>query len=280
MENIVRTIYGSTLQTAQLMGLPYVVKPYSTLNEKLAINATELITSTDVPTMRYAAIGNGGHQMVAGANGISRPMIVQHRTTDAALYNQLPFVLRELTNDLDPTTRANYALRRIETHNGISYAAYYLRRLDMTNTTADMEYRTVSKGVTVSTEFVPNNSNLNPTPPALSNTGTNVVTGDYVTATAKVNFSMSAAEVAEFMNVCNIIYGDPSYAIISEIALCSGVDKMLNGDFNGVTISYNEAIAVQINSLISAFFAMEFSNSGINYLFDMGATEPLYVLTT
>jgi hypothetical protein len=249
----------------------------TTLNELFSINATATLAGGEMPSLGYIAIGNGGHKLLMGSNNIPKTDVVQHRPTDAALYNHMPFVLRDVTNDLQPADRAMYGLRRIETYNGKPYVAYYLKRIDFTNTIPQLDYCVVDNGVTNSTAFAPNAGNLHPTPPAVSNTGVNITTGDYVSATAKLPFSMSADDVAEYLNVANIMYGDPGMAIISEIALCSGVDRVLPGDFNGVTINYNEVVCAQVMSFVSSFFAMNFSNSGINYLFDVGATEPLYV---
>lgn len=280
MENTVRTIFSAYLQTCMLLGRPVTILPGSTLNEKLGIQSDVMIAADQVPKMRYAAIGNGGHKMVMGANGISRPEPIQHRSTDAALYNQLPFILRTANNDLSPVEREKYGLRRLEEHGGISYIAYYLKRLDYLNVNAQMEYKTVNEGVTTTTPFVPNNSNINPVPPDLANTGVNVTTGDYVSATAKVPFTLDVDEVDEIINVSNIIYNDSGYAIISEIALCSGVDKIVTtSQGTGVGFNINEVIGTQVVSFINGFFAMNFSNAGLSVTFDLGATEPNWMLT-
>jgi hypothetical protein len=279
MQTTTRTIYSSYLQTVLLRGKPFQMAANSTLNELLQIQSG--VAPTVTPTLKYYAIGNGGHSMVIGANGIPLTNPVQHDATDAGLYHQLPFILRELGNDIDVVMQANYALRRIETHNGLQYIAYYLRRLPDTDT-PDMEYLTVSNGVTTTTAFTPNSTNLNPTPPALNNSGVNTLAGDYVASSSKVAINLSAAEVTELLNVANIIYGDPGYAIISEIALCSGVDKVVqsaNGvGGSGAMINFNEAIAVQCLSFLNTFFSMPMNTSGASILLDVGTSEPCFTL--
>jgi 5-oxopent-3-ene-1,2,5-tricarboxylate decarboxylase/2-hydroxyhepta-2,4-diene-1,7-dioate isomerase len=54
--------------------------------------------------------------------------------------------MRPLTSDLSASERANYALRREETHNGTVYACYYLRRLDLSSVTPTLELRTTVNG--------------------------------------------------------------------------------------------------------------------------------------
>lgn len=281
MEQVTRTVYGAALQTATLLGQPVNIPAGSTLNEKLGIQSNIAVGSDQTPRMRYAAVGNGGHRMVMGSNNISKPEPIQHRSTDAALYNQLPFVLRTQDNDLTATEREKYGLRRIEQHDGVSYIAYYLKRLDYASVVPQMQYNTVLNGVTTTTAFVPNNSNLNPVPPDLSSTGVNVTTGDYVTAVANLPFTLDAGEVAELINVSNVIYGDPGYAIISEVALCSGVDKVVATQaLGGATFNFDEVIGVQVVSFVNGFFAMSFSNSGLNVVLGVGASEPLGLLST
>lgn len=278
MEVIVRTALGAQLQTCQLLKLPLPSEQYRSLNEKLNINKDTHITATDVPSVKYVAIGNGGHKMVVGANGLAKPEPIQHTPQNAALYNQLPFVLRLPANDLTPTERSKYRLRKLETHDGVQYVAYYLRVLDLSMTTTKLELRSVKNGVTVSTPYVYSLDNLNPTPPTITNTGVITTTGDYVACTAKVPFEMTADDITEFLNVCNIIYGDDGYAMISEIAVCSGVDRNdLVGIFNGTSAAYTDAIDVWVINFISTFFAAKFANNSIALDLEIGSSEPLLV---
>lgn len=279
MESIVRTVYSSYAQTCQLLGSPFTVAQNTTLNEKFNIEAGVVPPTTVIPTLKYFAIGNGGHRMTVGANGLTKPEPVQHRAIDAALFNHVPFILREITNDISATERAKYGLRRKEIFNGVTYIAYYLKRLPLSNVVPDMEYITVNDGVQTVNVFSPNSSNLNPTPPDLSNTGVNLVSGDYVAASAKMNIDLSSSDVAELLNVANVMYGDSSYAIISEIALCTGVDKTVQSPgANNSMINFNEAIAVQVASFINTFYALEFTNSGAEIALDIGICEPLLKL--
>lgn len=279
MENIIRTVLGASLQTSQLLGKSISIKPNSTLNQKLTIQENTSFAEEDRVSMKYVAIGNGGHRMVVGTGNITRPEPIQHSPRDCALYNQLPFVLRLPSADLPVTERAKYRLRKLVTHDGQAYVAYYLKVLDLSETLPQLELRTVMDGVTTSTPYAPTLSDLNPTPPAITTGQVLTTTGDYIAATAKVPFVMSAFDIQELLNVCNIIYGDDNYAMISEIALCSGADRAVTGDFNGTSIGYTEAIGVQVMSFINSFFSAKFSNSGVVVNLDVGSVENLLSLT-
>ena len=280
MENIVRTGVGAALQTAQLFGLQHTILPHTTLNEKFNIQASALLSETDRTVCKYLCIGNGGHRTAIGDNNIAKIVPVQHRPSNTALYNHLPFVLRPVAADLTPPERSLYRLRRLEEHDGMVYAAYYLKVLDLTNTKPSIELRSVEDGVTTSQPWIPSIADLNPIPPPINDNGVLVTSGDYLAATAKVPFTMSAEDIEEFLNVANVLYGDPGYAMISEIALCSGTDKVVSGEFNGNIAAYTDAICVQAISYMSTFIPALFNNAGVDITFDVGSVEPLLLLQT
>jgi len=279
MQDIIRTVYGAELQTATLLNIPLNIKPYSTLNEKFSVHDNVTIADTDRPSLKYIAIGNGGHRVSTGANNLAKLEPVSHSPRNAALYNHLPFIMRAVGSDLTAEERINYRLRKQVTYDGITYIAYYLKVLDLAATNPLLELRVIEDGVTSSSEFIPNASDLNPTPPAINSGQVLTTSGDYIAATAKVPFIMTEEDITEFLNVCNIIYGDDSYSMISELAICSGIDKIVPGNFNGTTVNYLDAIGVQVINFINTSFPAKYTNSGINMLFDIGSIEPLLVLS-
>lgn len=280
MEHTTRTVYGSYLQTCLKLNRPFVLQPYTTLNEKLGIQSGVAPAPGVYPSVKYFCIGNKGHANQIGADGIGLTVAAQHRASDAALFNQLPFVLREIANDLTTVERANYALRREETHNGLTYVAYYMRRIDMTGVEPETQYRANVNGSVVVTPFVPTADNLNPTPVEIPPSGVGTVAGDYLIVNAEVNISLSAWEVAELMTAAEIIYGDSSYAIISEIGLCSGVDKAVTVTPSiGVPFNFNEVIAAQISTHIAVMNMVKYSNNGVTRILSMGTNDPLFNIT-
>ncbi len=281
MELNTRTVYSSYLQTCLLSNLPFEVKNFTTLNERLGIQDGVLPIAGQMPKLGYMAIGNGGHRMVVGANGKSKPEPIQHLATDAAPYDLIPFILRLPSEDLTPVERARYALRKEIIHNGVTYIGYWLRRIDFSGVLASMEYRTVhDDGSTVVSAFTPDNSNLFPTPQPLSNDGTNLISGEYVSASAKVTINISPWEAEELLNVARVMYDDEDFAIISEIQLVTGIDKTINVSGPTGSFNFNEVIAAQVASHISAFYPIRFSRNGIEIYLDIGASEPLWKFVT
>ena len=277
MEHVTRTVYGSYLQTCLKLRLPFTIPQYTTLNEKLGIQSEVYPAPGVYPSVKYFCIGNKGHTSQIGADGIGLTVAAQHRATDAALFNQTPFILRSVNNDLTAAERANYALRREEVHGGQTYVAYYLRRIDMAGIEAETQYRTNTNGNIVVTPFVPTADNLNPTPVEIPSSGAGSVSGDYVVVTAEVDVGMSAWEVSELLNVAEIIYGDDSYGIISEIGLCSGLDKAVTVVPSvGAPFNFSEAIGVQITAHIAVMNMVKYSNNGIARILGLGTNDPLF----
>lgn len=274
----VRTAAAGRLQTAQHLDIPCPVMPNSTLNEKLGIAADVLPADTDRSSVNVVVIGYGGHGFSMGNNQRVKWEKYRHQPRHSAMFAQLPFVMRKVTEDLTVTERSRYRLRVIERHNGIDYVCYYGRVLDKTNTVIQTELRQVRDGVTTSTPFEYTLEDMNPIPSVLS-TGEVVETnGDYIATTAKVPFVMSAEDVAEFMNVIEIIDKDSGYAVISEFATVSSIDRVVSMTINGQAQSYTEAIQAQITSFFQTGFIVEHLTSGFTIDLDIGNVEPL--LTT
>lgn len=277
--NVVRTAVASVIQTNQYIGKKLRVLDNSTLNQKLNIHADVGIADSEISSVSCVAIGNGGHNFITGGNGRVKWRAVHHTPRHTALYNQLPFVLRLPTDDLTPTERLRYRLRRFESHGGVQYVAYYLRVLDMSSTEVDLELRHVVDGVTTSTPYSPTLEDLNPVPPVLYTGQAVTTTGDYVASTAKIPFVMSPEDIAEFVNACKIIEGEDGYAVISEMATVAGVDRAVLGNFNGANQSYTDLICAQVTSFISTAWVMEYQTDGITLTVDVGNVEPMLSVT-
>ena len=282
MKILTRTCYGAFVQACQLMDLPFVLVPNTTLNEKFGVQSGAAPAPETLPAMQYYCIGNGGHANQTGADGFPYTTPLQHLSTDAALFKHLPFVMRPVGQDLDPNTMQNYALRTpVTAPDGSQYIAYYLKRLSLGGIEPAMSLNSTANGVTSTQPFVPTSANLNPTPPPVSSQGVVTTNGSYITSSAIVSIPFDANDVAELVNCCQILFGNELYAVISEIGLCTGQDKIVNVAASGLqqALSYNEAIAVQIATHITAYYSVGSSNEGIDIDVQVGATEPLYGAT-
>lgn len=280
MRKITRTIMGSKLQTELLLGLPYTHLPNTTLNEKFDIQAGVEPAAGTMPKVKYFCIGNGGHRNDTGADGFPFSTAIQHDVGDAALYRHLPFLIRTPDNDLDSVTRGNYGLRKEIVVNGTTYVAYYLKRLDFTDAEVELLHNSVTDGTVTSTPYVPTSANLNPVPPAIPNTGVITTDGDYLSSSAILKLAMSADDVAELVNVAQTLYDNENYAVVSEIGLVAGVDKIVTVPAGAGTLNYNEVIEAQIVTHLTAYYAVQYTNDGFDFRLQLGGTESLFGVDT
>jgi hypothetical protein len=277
-EKSTRTVYGLYRQVCANLGIPFTLAPNTTLNELLSVQADRVPDAGVYPTVGYLSLGNGGlaASLLADGNLAMIPKVFQ--ATNAAPYSPIPLVLRAVGNDLTPDQRANYALRRLENRNGTPYIAYYLKRLDKTNLNAGMFLTTVVDGVKSTVPYVPDSSVLHPTPPNVSAAGVVTADGSYVSASAPLNVVLDANDTTELLSVFSIIYQDTNAAVISELALCSGVDLMVSvTDPGQPSFNMKEAIAVQVSDLVNIGAPLQFNADGVQFSLDMGASEPLYI---
>lgn len=272
MENVVRTIYAAHLQTCKMLNKQFTVLPNSTLNQKYGIFQDEFPFQNEYPSLQYIAIGNKGVNYEVTSDNFVLVSPVPHSARHASLYNTIPFVLRNVADDLSPAERIKYRLRVPITINQVNYIAYYLMKLDMTGVIPSVELRNVQNtNVTVS-NFIPDQSDLSPAPINISNVNINSSDGDYLASSAKINFSLTQEDISGIIDACTILYGDPRYAFISEIALVTGVDRSLT--VNG-SLTYTEIVSAQVAAFISQYHSLTQNSTGVSSTFDIGSVEPL-----
>lgn len=270
-----RTAIGIALQAAKLTGRPYDYPKYTTLNEALAINETLHQDLTTLPNLGYLAIGRGAHRHhIEDQSGLDVIDAIPHETTDTGLFMQLPFVMRQLNNDLSPEDRRDYALRRKETHNGEDYWCYYLKRIKFDKVAPEIFHDNTQDGVTTSRPFAYTSNDLNPVPPELPPEGVVVTSADVIRISSKFQLHFDERDTSELYNVMRIKYNSKS-AVISELAICSGTDKEVSIEIAGGNAKMKEAIGVQVIAFISTHYDLSKSNRGFIHEFEFGEGEPL-----
>jgi hypothetical protein len=279
MKSIMRTGYGAAVQISLYTGVPYQILPHTTLNEKLDILANVKPSNTTYPQLRYFCIGNGGHRLeVANDMVIIEPL--QHVATDASLYKMMPLIVREPNNDLPPTKRAQYGLRKELVINNNVYIAYYAKRLDTSKSKVKLELVQTIDGVTTSKPFIPDNSNLNPLPRPISPNGVAILEAEHLRVTTDISIVFDASEAAELRNVANILYGNEKLGVVSEVGLVTGVDKEISiNDPNHGNFKFTEIIAAQVAHMCSTYHSAVVSDQGFDIAISIGSSEPMYITT-
>ena len=278
MTTMTRTAVNAQMQTSIYLKMPHVIMPYSTLNQLHNILPNDVFSETEMPSMKYMAIGNKGHRSEAGIDGISVTKAIPHETTHTGMYNQLPFVLRLPTDDLTTIARAQYRLRKTVSINGVTYIAYYLRVLDLTDTIPKLELRVTEDGVTTATDFEFTPNSLRPTLPVIGTNQVLVTSGNAIASTARITFKITAEDAEELRSVARILYGDENYAIVSELSPVTGIDRLTSGEVNGVPIQYHEVVGAQIASFMNTYYPFSILRNGAEIDLDIGNTEALLSL--
>jgi len=277
IETVTRTIYSAHISTCKLLNKPFSILPNSTLNQKFSLFNSEVPNSNEYPRLGYIAIGNKGSSYETTSSGYILTTPIPHSPRHASLYNHIPFLIRPINNDISNTERAKYRLRVPISIGNNNYIAYYLRVLNLNSVTPVVQIRNVNNGVITTNTFTSTSSDLSPTPPNLSNINLNNPSGDYLVSSALVNFVLSTNDILNIRQACQLLYGDERYAVINEIALVTGIDRILTGNIGSSgTINYTECIATQIASFISSeMYILTENNQELSIQLDLGSVEPL-----
>lgn len=285
-KTVTRTVLGAYLQTHNLLGKKLTLMPFSTLNEKFDILNPSTpengmtVGDTANPTIKCIVIGNGGHRVAYGSDGTPYTAPNQHRATDFALFKHIPFAMRDIAGGEDVTSgtfvKENYCLRDEIYNAGVLYAVYYGRRVN----TPELVDVTVKHFVTEdgevisSIDFVPSSDNLSPTAPTIISEGVVTTTADYIAVSAILPLLLGPDEIEELKNVASILYGNEDLAIISEMGVCTGINKVVVGSVPPFT----DVKCCQIFTHIVTYHAASHVNNGLEINLELGATEPLLAL--
>lgn len=280
--NTVKTKQFSRLEQMRSINMAFSAEQYTTLNEQYT-NPTPAASyvnppSSGYPTIKYMGIGRGGHQNVVGAGSDTLIASKYHSVTDAALFQQIPFVLAPVSNDLTPPQQAGYRLRVLETYNGSNYFAYYLKVIDTTSVTLQEQVIQLTNGaITSTTNYVPIVSSLSPVPVDISNTSINISNGSHLVVQTVLPLSLTAADITGIVNACTIKYGDPSYAFISELSIVGGFDTpSITTMLGGVSNTYIEIQTAQIMAFASPLAPLQTNPTGLVLPYAISNVAPLY----
>lgn len=275
MNTIQSTLYNSGLLTTLLKGGELTVVPNTTVNERLSINATAQLGEGELPHLGYLLIGNGGHENATGTNGFPLQVPNDHLATHASLFNPIPVCMRKTDNDLTPAQRAKYALRSEMTVEGENYYAYWAYRRDFSQYPVQYKKTTVVDGVANTELFVPGTNELYPQKIGLPNAGAISTSGVTVSASVTVSIDLSAEDIAELVNVAVTLYGDEQYAIISEFAFASGVDRVFSVPSTNGQVNFNDVVACQVMAYMNEIKNLPYNLQRLAFDVEMGAATPL-----
>lgn len=278
MNSIQQTCYGLKALIYMLTGVDPDIDKSATVNENLAIFANERPTSNEPIRLDTLVIGNGGFTCTPGNNGRSRIIPRNHVATNASLFENMPFVLRPVDDDLSTTEREDFCLRKEVSHGGKNYYGYFGYNMNITkdNLIVNMIKVTKEDGTVIETPFVPDDKDLHPKPIDLPTESAIVASDVSVRISALVRVTLNERIVREIVDAAKILNnGDETSAIISEMALCTSAKRRVSVPSTDGQIEFSESIGTQVYTFSAELAALYYNKQELTIDFDIGSQIPL-----
>lgn len=237
LQSAKETLLGMTTAIEQRFGCTPRNDIATTLNSKFGLFPTRLPLNPKL--VRYFCWGVGGRtnddQNLSSAQSVLG--------TNMAPYAIRPFRALPLVQDLTGPEREDYAMRVVQTIDGVQYVLYYLKKIDFT--TSQVQYIITDPTSNVVSSYSLDPGNLSPTPPEPNTNGVISDVADSISVVLPGILTITGQEVFESMNV--IDGGDSRYSIVSEIGFVSASTESVTAiAANGNPFSYDEAILAQM----------------------------------
>lgn len=252
---------------SQLLGKDYKYLPNTTLNEKFGLTSVANTTSERYPTLKYFTIGIGGNGIISKVE--SGYTYNTHNPVDAGLFAHIPFIMRDVNNDLSLDERSRYRMRVIESFNGTTYASYYLMVIPSINTKDYFYHVKKVNGINVLNVFDTNiDSILSPSPVDKSEFIGIDKEAEYVAKIAKVEFALYNQDVRELDEVLRIRGIEDTK--IKEIGICTGIDTTYEGHIEafGAQIAFHLMTDIELSMYIN-------TNKAIMRSIELGGNEAI-----
>jgi len=297
MKSITRLAALNRLLVCLAWGIPFQIRANSLVTDVLddvAINPYVPAPSTSgryvEPTFNAATetrdlkvsaimLGRGGHSGKIDDDGEINPITYPHKATDTGLFKPIPLLVRPISGDLTGEKKAKYCLRRTMRINNVLYAVYFGKLIDASANEIIEAIEVVEDGEIVSSNpYTPTANDLRPVKTDIAQTATGV----YLRTYAGIDFAFSTDEIEDIINACQLMYGDPNKAVISEIAFCFGKDKPVTKMYSeaGTTVinaptGSHEFVAAHVG-IIESTFKPALYTGGFRDTKNIGISEPLF----
>lgn len=278
MNTIQATLAGHKTLVHMLLGHTPEIPNNTTLNQRHGILDSAKPSSAEKVYLGYLTVGNKGHRAVTGDGGVALTSVVDHAATHTSTYGPIPFVLRRITDDLPKAQRDLYVLRKQIEFSGVQYYAYYGMRLNISpaDVTVATKKVTIVDGKEKEEVYTFTTSDLYPEQISLPVTGAVSTSPTNVKVSCPIRVSLGEFAIAEFVNALKILNnGDERYAVMSEFALCTGADRVIQIPVNTGTANFSEVVACQAYNYAMDHKALYYNSQELNLDFDLGSSLPL-----
>lgn len=276
--NALGIIINAAVSTKQTVEIP----KNTTLNELYDILPDESVGRKNGADFQlgYYGIGIGGSRSIGvNAQGLEGRQVYQHRPTDFNAFYPIPFLIREIGDDIDPLERDNYRMRVVRKIGDTIHVMYYLKKIgfQVFDPTMKVGERDPATGNTTERPYVPKVEDLTPKPYELVSVGNIPITNTFINGTGKMDLSLNGNDLEEIRNVCRVLFNDSSVAAISEMYLAYGIESRNSGSIaGGGVVDYKELQSACVSFQITEAYPRDAnSNAEIPYFFWYGNSLPL-----
>ncbi|QDJ97108.1 hypothetical protein PQC07_gp165 [Aeromonas phage D3] len=275
---------GVVVSAAINCNRPVDIPKYTTLNEHFNILADESIGKKNGKDFQlaYFGIGIGGSRSIGEDSfGLEDRKVNQHKATDFNAFHGIPFIARELSNDLDPVLRDQYRLRVVRKIGEKIYVLYFLKLINFDSFAPSMKVgtRDPATGNETSYPYEPKKEDLQPTPFQLTVQDSIPLSNTYVHGTGTLDLTLNVDDLHEIRNACRILYGNANKAAINEWYVCHGIETRNDGEIGeGGTVVYKELQSAVVSFNITEAWARDANaNTKMPCFFEYGNSLPLLV---
>lgn len=276
-----KTVFLDLIESARTKGVPWEPpRTDLTLNDYFDVQSGNLPNESAggdpiYPSIQYLAIGRGGHRNATGAGGASLTDVLQHNVDHARLFEHIPFVMRQVDDDLTTSERANYRLRTLESIDGIDYWCYYLRKISFSSSDVTTQMVTTTNGVTTEEDYEFSPSLMtNPQPLPMENGQVVESSGRKLSLQNDIYVGLNGDDVNNIVDACEKKYGDPRYAIISEFAFVAGYEQEVTDSRGGQTVTYTEGVSTQCTHFVGEVIYLSRDMPGVDLNYKIGNIYP------
>ncbi len=278
MNSIQQTAYAIKALIYSMAGVQPDIDSKSTINESLNILGDARPTADERVKFGVLVAGNGGLTCTQG--NPARPNIRprNHLATDVNVFTPLPWAIRPVDDDLSTSERSQYCLRKeITLPEGNQYAYYGLWvPLTKENLAVNLIKVTKENGMVIEVPFVPDDSNLKPTPIDLPTESAIIASDVSVKISALMRINLNSLIVSEMVEASKLLYdGDETAALISELGLCVSAERIITVPGSTGQIQFKESIGTQPYAFSSDLLALYYNKKEFVIDFDIGNQIPL-----
>lgn len=278
------TAMGMAVAAAVNCKQPIDIPQYTTLNEKYGILADESIGKKHGKdfVLSYYGIGIGGSRSIGSSGSILEDRKVhQHQPTDQNAFYPIPFLIRLITDDIDPTVRDKYRMRVVRKIGDKIYVMYYLKAInfDQFNPSVKIGERDATNGNESDRPYIYKKEDLSPAPYELVDVNSVPLSNQFAKGTGKMDLTLNTDDLNEIKNVCRVLFGDASKAALNEMYLAYGIESSNDGQIGETgTVKYKELQSAIVSFNLTEAWARDANaNTKFPWFFYYGNSTPLLV---